>query len=332
MGVKGFVRSVVAAQRRLEREALRRQRELEKERQHYAKMQELEQAQYEVQVHENHIEVITTLHKQCSEYINWDSLVRMNKPIEPKRDDVHERKAKAAFDNYKPNTFDKLFSKVEKKVEKLKNAIIKGTYLDEQEYHRAKLKFETDYENWKQSTEFASRIVSGDTEAYLEAIKEFDPFSEISLIGSSIKLNINDPKLIVAEIKVNGESVIPKNYKYLLQSGKLSERPLTKTKFYALYQDYVCSAILRVARELFALLPIDMVIGNAVGEILNSSTGYFEEKPILSVAIPRETLMRLNFELLDPSDSLANFVHRMKFQTTKGFLPIKTIDPSELTQ
>jgi len=332
MSVKGFMRSVVAAQRRNEREALRRQRELEKEQQQYHKMQELEQAQYEVQVYENKIEVMTTLHKQCSNQIDWDSIVNLDKPIEPKREETNERKAKSAFENYTPSSFDKLFSKADKKIEKLKNAIAEGARVDEGEYQRLKQNYEADYENWKKSTKLASRIVFGDIEACIEAINEINPFSEISQLGSSIKFEIDDQKLITTEIKVNSESVIPKEYKYLLKSGKLSERPLPKTKFYALYQDYVCSAILRVARELFALLPIEMVIANAVGDLLNSSTGYFVEKPILSVAIQRETLARLNFDLLDPSDSLVNFVHRMKFQTTKGFLPIKVIDPSELVQ
>jgi hypothetical protein len=62
-----------------------------------------------------------------------------------------------------------------------------------------------------------------------------------------------------------------------------------------------------------------MVIVNAVSDLLKTQTGHMEEKTILSVAIPRDTLGRLNFERVDPSDSLNNFVHRMKFLKTKGF-------------
>jgi hypothetical protein len=131
-------------------------------------------------------------------------------------------------------------------------------------------------------------------------------------------------------LHVNSDEVIPSEVKGLLKSGKLSVKKMPKTRFYELYQDYVCGCVLRVARELFALLPIEMVIVNAVGNLLNTQTGYMEEQPILSVAIPRKTLEGLNFEMLDPSDSMSNFIHRMTFRKTKGFSAVETLKPSDL--
>jgi hypothetical protein len=90
--------------------------------------------------------------------------------------------------------------------------------------------------------------------------------------------------------------------------------------------------VLRVARETFALLPVEIVIVTAMGEVLNSATGHVEELPILSAAIPRATLQRLNFAMLDASDSLRNFVHRMDFKKTRGFVPVNRIEPGELGQ
>ncbi len=87
-------------------------------------------------------------------------------------------------------------------------------------------------------------------------------------------------------------------------------------------------------KELFwfylALLPIEMAIVTVVADLLNPMTGYMEETPILSVAIPRETLEGLNFEMLDPSDSMSNFVHRMNFKKTKGFNAVEKLSPSDL--
>jgi len=105
---------------------------------------------------------------------------------------------------------------------------------------------------------------------------------------------------------------------------------MPKTKYYELYQDYVCGAVLRVARELFALFPIEMIIVTAVAELLNTKTGHLEIQPILSVVIPRETINKLNFELIDPSDSMGNFLHQMKFLKTKGFQPVREIHSSEI--
>ena len=58
---------------------------------------------------------------------------------------------------------------------------------------------------------------------------------------------------------------------------------MTKTRYYELQQDYVCSCILRIARDLFALLPLKTVIIHAYDEQLNTETGHEERKLILSI-------------------------------------------------
>jgi len=103
-----------------------------------------------------------------------------------------------------------------------------------------------------------------------------------------------------------------------------------KSKFYEIYQDHVCSCILRVSRELFALLPIEVVIVTAMSDILNTQTGHMEEKPIVSVAFPKKTIESINFDMIDPSDSMTNFVHRMNFKKTKGFEAVERLTFDEL--
>ena len=73
-----------------------------------------------------------------------------------------------------------------------------------------------------------------------------------------------------------------------------------------------------------------MAIITATGSLLNTKTGYFEEKPILSIAIPKSASENLNFEQIDPSDSMSNFVHRMDFKKSKGFSEVEFISPEEL--
>ena len=83
MGWKGAVRSIGTAVRAMERDAKRRQRELEREQKHYERMEALEQAAYEVEVYENHIEIIQSLHKDCSELIDWLAISNSKQPKEP---------------------------------------------------------------------------------------------------------------------------------------------------------------------------------------------------------------------------------------------------------
>ncbi len=94
---------------------------------------------------------------------------------------------------------------------------------------------------------------------------------------------------------------------------------MPKGQYYELYQDYVCGCALRMAREMFALLPLQNVYIHALGEFLNTKTGHLDEGPVLSVQIPRATLEKLNFSKIDPSDSMTNFKYNMKFKKTQGF-------------
>jgi hypothetical protein len=133
----------------------------------------------------------------------------------------------------------------------------------------------------------------------------------------------------VTNLKTNGEDVIPSDIKTLIKTGKVSTKKMPKSQFYELYQDYICSCALRVSREIFAVLPTAMVIVNANGELLNSKTGHMEECTLLSVAIPRETIEKLNIDAIDPSDSLSNFVHNMSFKKTSGFGAVEKLTPAD---
>ncbi len=83
MGWKGTVRSINAAAKRADRNAKKSQREIEKKQKQYAKMQELEQAAYEVDVFENHIEIVQSMHKECGDEINWHQISLSNEPTKP---------------------------------------------------------------------------------------------------------------------------------------------------------------------------------------------------------------------------------------------------------
>jgi hypothetical protein len=237
--------------------------------------------------------------------------------------------AQVEFENYKPSRADRMFKRGESKIEELKNAITEAQRVEDEQHRKALETHEKELAEWKEMTELAERILSDEPEAHLEAIERLDPFSEISQLGSSINFTFNGD-LIEIKLHVNGEEIIPSESKTLLKSGKLSIKKIPQGKFYELYQDYVCGAVLRVARELFSLLPIEMVIVTATGTMLNSNTGHMEEQPILSVAIPRKTLEILNIDMIDPSDSMTNFVHRMNFKKTTGFVIVEPISPEEI--
>ena len=330
MGFKGAMRSWEASMRRQEREAKRRQRELEKQHKELEKMQELQRAQYEVKVYENRIDLLLSVHKESGKIWDWEAIKSSNPPTKPIRHGRKEHFAQSKLNQYKPGIFDKLFKKEESKRNVLKKSVEEARQLDEREYQNTLQEYGDQCSDWVTTVELAKKILTGDIKAYMDAIKKVDSFSEISSLGSSIGFKAVNSTLFEASLHVNSEQVIPNEVKTLLKSGKLSVKKMPQGKFNELYQDYVCGCVLRVARELFALLPINIVIVTAFANLLNTQTGYMQNQPILSIAIPKKTLSQLNFGTIDPSDSMNNFIHKINFRKTIGFNAVESIKPTDL--
>lgn len=164
-----------------------------------------------------------------------------------------------------------------------------------------------------------TRVLSGDIDAYYEVVEGQEPFGDLLAFGSEFEIGTDNPTYIVAEFNVKQEDVIPETQVTLTASGKVSEKPMTKTMYNELLQDYVCSVTLRLARDLFAILPVEKVVIHVVDDMVNAATGHKDEYTLLSVIFDRDTFERLNLEAVDPSECFINFEHNMKFAKTKGF-------------
>ena len=287
-------------------------------------MQELEKAAYEAQLFENHISLLQSVHKECDDICDWAKIQKAPLPEKPKPSSEHEASAQAELNGFKPSLKDKLLGKAESKRNELLKGIDAAKKQDELDYEKILENYRKECNDLSKFKGIANGVLAGDTDAYVNAIKEAQPFSDISILGSTINFNIEPTKFEVT-LHVNSEHIMPTEVKSITKSGKLSMKPIPKSKFYDLYQDYVCGCVFRIARELFALLPIEMVTVTCMGNILNTQTGHMEEKPILSVALPKTTVYKLNFETLDPSDALSNFVHNMDFKKGKGFNAVEPV-------
>jgi len=233
MGWKGAVRSIAATQRRAEREAIRRQRELERQHKQLEKMEGIERAAYEVQVYENYIERIQSVHKECADQWNWDT-VKSTPPSKPERSDFyeHEEAAKTELAQFKPSILDKVLGRTDAKRASLTEAIEEAKKSDQQEYELATTNYNQEYENWEILCKVADKVLAGDPAGYLEAIEQANPFDEVEELGSGLKIGAESNQPIEANIYVHSEEIIPTEAKTQLKSGKLSIKKMPKTKFY----------------------------------------------------------------------------------------------------
>jgi len=317
------LRRLEAAGKRQQREALKRQKDLERRLKEQAKLSALEQARLEVEAHENALEVLLSVHKQQSEPFDWGGFATSLPPHEPPRLTRHETAAllRRAVSGAVPS------------VEDGKPTVEEARLLDDREHEAARAEYEKDFAEWERMRSLAKRVLAGEAKAYSEAVSEFSSLSEIAHLGPSISVTLREAKLIECALKVNGRDSIPAEVKSLTASGKLSVKTMPKARFHEIYQDYVCSCVLRLAREVFALLPVETALVTATVDGIDPRTGRAAELPVLSVAIPRSITARLDFERLDPSDSLENFLHRgdvMASRKSGEFVPIVPLIPADI--
>ena len=177
----------------------------------------------------------------------------------------------------------------------------------------------------KELQPFAQSVLAGDIDSYFKVIEEVDPFDDLLEYGSGFEVGTDDPKMLEIEFQVKSDDIIPTEYPDMKASGEIVMKEFSKSAYYELVQDYVSSTMLRVARDTFALLPVQQVIIHAVDKVLNPATGNDEEVTIASVKIKRDALATLNFERIDPSDCLESFESNVKFKKTTGYAPVDRI-------
>ncbi len=265
-----------------------------------------------VEKFENRIEMIKSIHKECDEEIDWKDLNNTPAPFQKDQRGPKELSATQIYESYQPNFLVKLF----KTETNQRNKLLKAVQSAAEEDAKA-------YQEWLELRTLANRVVDGEVEAFFEVIEQMSPLDDLLEFGSGFEFFCDQPQFMNIEFDVHSDSVVPKTALTLTKTGKVTEKEMTKTQYYDIQQDYVCSCILRIARDMFALLPLEHLVIDAMDEQLNTATGYNERVCILSVHLERGPLNRLNFEYIDCSDSISGFTHRMKFKKTGGFAPVQ---------
>lgn len=279
------------------------------------KLEERMQNQLEVEMFENKLDMIRAMHTESDEYVDWSSLLHSVPPFEKGSMGPKEQAAKEEVTSYKPGLFAKLFKQDIKQLSVLEQNVL-----------QAKQEDEADFAAWEHVVQTAKRITEGDIDAYFEVIEEFRPLDDLLEFGSGFEFFANHARCLEVEFDVKSEDVVPIEVISLTKTGKVSRKAMPKGRYYDIQQDYVCSCIIRIARDLFALLPLTHVYIHALDERVNSSTGHKEKVVILSVCIDRDTLETLNLDHIDCSDAItANFPYKMNWKKTKGFEPVERL-------
>jgi hypothetical protein len=322
MSYNTTLRAMEAAERRRQRDAQRRMRESERKAKEQAKLSAIEQARLEVEVFDNRLDVLSTVHKEQGETWDWMAIAASLPPPRPTSYSRNEHRAKQRVavlpaDQSQSSTY----------------LIEQARVQDREEHQKAIEAYSQHMVEWEKLKNMARRILAGEHRAFTETLVEFNPFADMSEFGSSIHFTVHSAKLVECALKVNGKKVIPTEVKTLTSGGKVSVKPMPKGRFHEIYQDYLCGCVLRVGRELFALFPVSTVLVTAVVDSNDQGTGQTGEQPVLSVAMPRALVDQLDFGALDPSEAIEKFHHRGNFKASRkseAFTSIAALTPADI--
>jgi hypothetical protein len=319
-------RQKVASERQLERD---RRKQAERHKRELNRQVEEQQAREDVDDFEKGLEDLVSLHRYVGPEWDWKEIINRSIPESPRLINSEEMKAKEAESNYVPGFFTRLLRLENRKRDKLKKTVEKAREKDADNYRvscEEHLKKSQALEFLKQ---MGTAVLSGNLEAYESALIHLTPFKEMTAVIPELKINTVRHDVVVIDCVVLGESVIPNEEKKLTASGKLSVKKMPAGRYWAYYQDYVCSCALRVAREVLALLPVPRIVVNIASAHSDKKKGNKDIEPVLAISIPRQVADMIDFQSIDPSDSLKLYSHRMKFKKTSGFEAIEPIHADE---
>ena len=235
------------------------------------------------------LDMIRSIHEECSDTIDWISL--KNKP-EP-------------FNNMFPGPREE---------EALNDAVLAAREEDKQVY-----------DDWENMKKLATQVLAGEIDSYFYVVSEMHPFDEILDYGSDFNIGTDIPNILEVEFHAKTDKVVPNHVLEITKTGKLSSKKMTKTMHYDIAQDYICSCVLRTAREVFALLPIENVVIHVVDKV-QPIIGDEYEDTVLSVLIDRKRFEQISFSGIDASDTIEMFKCNMNFKKTGGLKPVKRVE------
>lgn len=305
---------------------MRQYRELErqhKEQARRAAQAEKELAKHEaameVREYENYLDVLVSIHKDCGDAWDWSSTASRPGPVEPVMSRASEEKVRADIAAYNPGFFDRLLGEAKKKQAALESDLRNAVQWDAEAYARAVADYKQQSEHWNYQRELARRVQLRDLEGSRAALRYVGAFDELEQFETQVTLEQVGDDFAVLTCGITDPEVVPTEEIKLTATGKISTKEMAASKYWLLYQDHVASAAIRIAREVFAVLPVRRVLVNVQTHALDSSTGHKDWSTILAVQFLKDVLGALNLAKIDPSDSLKNFPHRMTFKKTAGF-------------
>lgn len=252
--------------------------------------------------------IVKNIYKFSIDIIEWSEVKRIPEPFNINELGPNALIEQSIIDAYEPSLVEKAFkSKLDKKKEDFKLKLRDAMQKDEDIYNA-----------WRELIDLAEDILKGRVSSYFKAIKIINPFEDLLELGIDFEFGADDSNVMHVEYVIDSREIIP--YYNLTSSkiGVLNKSNFSREEYNNLVRDYISGCAIRIARELFALIPIKEVIVHIVDHKFNTNSRINEKLTVLSADIKRELIEDLDIDKLTPSEILEVFKYNMNFNDYDG--------------
>ena len=313
--VRQFSRGVGRTIRAMEREAQRAQRQRLIQEKALARQAMLDAAADAAEAYERLVELLTACHRVPFQRMDWASTAQAEAPHDPPYSDARERAAAEALAAYRPGWFARTFGLAEGQRAKLKIGVDRARAADA-EAHRLACE---DAAQQRDEILLAREIVARKSKAMLAAVNAHGKFDQAAIEGVNI-LAIEGR--VVAVVDALELEDMPSHSVSLLQSGKMSRKPLAAGKRLELHRDNICSAAVRVAIEFLRILPIDAVEVLMQPDLLDRGSGHITPQPVLYARITAQALQSVNLQMAEAGPLAERLGAHFDWNRREGFRPL----------
>jgi|GEM_PF-6931394 len=162
------------------------------------------------------------------------------------------------------------------------------------------------------------KLRAGDDGALMKVIKSQQKLSGIHKLARGLGFTV-EKGLVHAVLALHSPSIVPDFQLKSMPSGKLAEVKMPRETSLKIYRAYASSAVLKVASDLFRLVPIGNVVVSAIAPCKVADSEYEEEWPVLSANLLRKPVMQMDMPNVDAVVALKAFQSSERFHDTHGF-------------
>ncbi len=213
--------------------------------------------------YQEHLKHIQSFHKETPQQVDWLNILT-HPPFDIREKGPNERKQEEIIQSYTPHFFTKLFKLENKRRKQLEENLQLAIEADKQAYS-----------DWEELKQLAEGIQQHQQKAYTEVLKRYSNLLGNTELARNITVTpSSDGQTATISIYALPETEFPQHELTITKTGKISEKAMTKTKYFALYQTHVSSGTLHAIRVVFALFPLSELLVHVYKKELDTGIGH----------------------------------------------------------